>query len=95
MEGYGGQRLMNPDKWFNWKALSVAEHACVIDAPLFSYRVHNANQNTLQAKAGALKHLVDQYAATLGRWFGVSDGQLDVIFPNLRNFAQRDVGFML
>lgn len=38
---------------------------------------------------------VDQYAATLGRWFGVSDGQLDVIFPNLRNFAQRDVGFML
>lgn len=36
---------------------------------------------------------VDQYAGTLGRWFGLSDSQLDVIFPNLRNF-NRDVGFM-
>ena len=64
VEGYGGQRLINPDKWFNWKALSAAEHACVIDAPLFSYRVHNANQGSIQARSGALKHLVDQYAAT-------------------------------
>jgi uncharacterized protein (DUF1501 family) len=37
---------------------------------------------------------VDQYAATLGRWFGVSDANLDVIFPNLSNFAARDLGFM-
>ena len=29
---------------------------------------------------------VDQYAATLGRWFGVSDGQLLDLFPNLANF---------
>lgn len=64
VEGYGGQRLINPDKWFVWKALSVAEHAVMIDAPLFSYRVHNANQGAQQAKAGALKHLVDQYAAS-------------------------------
>lgn len=64
VEGYGGQRLINPDKWFVWKALSVAEHAFMIDAPLFSYRVHNANQGAQQAKAGALKHLVDQYVAS-------------------------------
>ena len=34
-----------------------------------------------------------QYGGTIGRWFGLSDGQLDVIFPNLRNFS-RNVGFM-
>jgi uncharacterized protein (DUF1501 family) len=37
---------------------------------------------------------VDQYAATLGRWLGVSEGELDTIFPNLRTFATRDLGFM-
>lgn len=37
---------------------------------------------------------VDQYAGTIGRWFGLSEAQLDVIFPNLRNF-NRDAGFML
>jgi uncharacterized protein (DUF1501 family) len=36
---------------------------------------------------------VDQYGGTIGRWFGLSDGQLDVIFPNLHNFS-RNVGFM-
>lgn len=38
---------------------------------------------------------VDQLGATLGRWFGASDSNLDLIFPNLRNFgAGRDLGFM-
>ena len=37
---------------------------------------------------------VDQYAATLGRWFGVSDVELDDVLPNLRNFTTRDLGFM-
>jgi uncharacterized protein (DUF1501 family) len=36
---------------------------------------------------------VDQIGATLGKWFGVSDSNLDFVFPNLRNF-QRDLGFM-
>jgi uncharacterized protein (DUF1501 family) len=30
---------------------------------------------------------VDQYAATLARWFGVADGELGGILPNLRNFG--------
>src|SRR5690606_18180651 len=38
---------------------------------------------------------VDQYAATLGKWFGLSDGQLLDILPNLGNFPARDVGFMV
>jgi uncharacterized protein (DUF1501 family) len=39
---------------------------------------------------------VDQYGATLGRWFGLSDASLLDIFPNLANFdaSQRNLGFM-
>jgi glycosyltransferase involved in cell wall biosynthesis len=64
VEGYGGGSLVNPDKYFVWKILSVAEHVYYVDQPLFSYRVHAANQNSLQRSSGALKHLVDQYRAT-------------------------------
>jgi uncharacterized protein (DUF1501 family) len=38
---------------------------------------------------------VDQYAATIGSWFGVSNSDLGVIFPNLRNFAVPNLGFMV
>ena len=39
---------------------------------------------------------VEQLGATLGRWMGVSEGQLADIFPNLKNFdaSKRDLGFM-
>jgi uncharacterized protein (DUF1501 family) len=37
---------------------------------------------------------VDQYGATLGRWFGVPGDALELVFPNLRAFDQRDLGFM-
>ena len=36
---------------------------------------------------------VDTIGATLGKWFGVSDANLDTIFPNLSNFP-RDLGFL-
>jgi uncharacterized protein (DUF1501 family) len=36
-----------------------------------------------------------QYGATLAKWFGANDAQLDAVFPELPNFALRDVGFML
>ncbi len=36
---------------------------------------------------------VDTIGATLGKWFGVSDTDLDTIFPNLKNF-QRNLGFV-
>jgi uncharacterized protein (DUF1501 family) len=35
-----------------------------------------------------------QYAATLGRWMGVSDTDLADILPDLANFNQKDLGFM-
>ena len=37
---------------------------------------------------------LDQYGATLGSWFGVSDSDLLQIFPNLANFTKTDVGLM-
>jgi uncharacterized protein (DUF1501 family) len=39
---------------------------------------------------------VDQYAATLGRWFGISDTDLLTVLPNLVNWdaAQRNLGFV-
>jgi len=37
---------------------------------------------------------LDQYAATLGGWFGVSDADLDGIFPNLKNFPTRRLAFV-
>ena len=38
---------------------------------------------------------VDQYAATLLRWWGLGESQLDLALPNLRNFgAARTLGFM-
>lgn len=37
---------------------------------------------------------VDQYAATLGSWFGVSQTALNAIFPNLGNFAKPNLGFV-
>jgi uncharacterized protein (DUF1501 family) len=37
---------------------------------------------------------VDEYNATLAKWFGVSDSDLPVILPNIGRFAQPDLGFM-
>jgi uncharacterized protein (DUF1501 family) len=37
---------------------------------------------------------LDQYAATLGSWFGVSDMDLSGIFPNLVRFAPQKLGFV-
>lgn len=35
-----------------------------------------------------------QYGATLAKWFGAGDGQLNSLFPQLANFSTRDLGFM-
>jgi uncharacterized protein (DUF1501 family) len=37
---------------------------------------------------------VDQYAATLAQWLGVSAANLPSIFPNLVNFATSNIGFL-
>lgn len=37
---------------------------------------------------------VDQLAATLARWFGVSNAELPTILPRIGNFATSNIGFM-
>jgi hypothetical protein len=39
---------------------------------------------------------VDQYAATLGKWFGMSDSDLLTVLPNLVhwNASERNLGFV-
>jgi uncharacterized protein (DUF1501 family) len=37
---------------------------------------------------------IDQYAATLAKWFGVPDGEMPHILPNIGNFATRYLGFV-
>lgn len=63
----------------------------------------NANNNNFDASPNQLgngtllpQSSVDQLGATLGRWFGLSDGQLLDLFPNLTNYnaGQRNLGFM-
>ncbi len=37
---------------------------------------------------------LDQYAATLATWFGLPTGDLNAVFPNLRNFPTNNLGFV-
>jgi uncharacterized protein (DUF1501 family) len=37
---------------------------------------------------------VDQYSATLAKWFGVQNGDMASVFPNIGRFASSDLGFM-
>jgi len=34
-------------------------------------------------------------AATLARWFGIPDSELDIVAPNMYNVAVRDLGFFV
>lgn len=38
---------------------------------------------------------VDQYSATLARWYGLTEPQIAEVFPNVGNFASSDLGLML
>ncbi|MBW8880628.1 MAG: DUF1501 domain-containing protein [Asticcacaulis sp.] len=38
---------------------------------------------------------VDQFGATMARWFGVSDSEMSVILPRIGNFGTSNLGFMV
>ena len=37
---------------------------------------------------------VDEFSATLARWFGVSDSEMSTVFPNIGRFAHPNLGFL-
>ena len=37
---------------------------------------------------------IEQYAATISRWFGLPDASLPAVFPNIGNFTNTNLGFM-
>lgn len=37
---------------------------------------------------------VDQYAATLARWYGLPETNMSAVFPNIGNFGNSNLGFM-
>jgi uncharacterized protein (DUF1501 family) len=38
---------------------------------------------------------VEQYAATLARWYGLAEADIPLVFPNINNFDGSNLGFML
>jgi uncharacterized protein (DUF1501 family) len=62
----------------------------------------NANNNNFDGSPDQLGNgallpttAVDQLGGTLAAWFGLGPSQVLDIFPNLANFTQRDLGFMV
>jgi len=37
---------------------------------------------------------VDEFSATLARWFGVADSNMSTVFPNIGRFAHPNLGFL-
>ncbi len=37
---------------------------------------------------------LEQYGATLARWFGIAEGDLPYVFPNIGAFSNTNLGFM-
>ena len=61
-----------------------------------NYAAFNASNDDYADNRGVMLPSVSlsQYGATLARWFGASDADLDTIFPTLPSFSNRDLGFM-
>lgn len=63
IEGYGGARSTNPDKWFHWRLCTVAGDVYYLAHPFFAWRFHPKNQTAQEGDA--LKYVVDDYLSTL------------------------------
>lgn len=57
----------------------------------------NSGYNPLDVGSGNFipQISVDQYAATLATWFGLSPAEITTVFPNLSNFSIQNLGFMV
>jgi uncharacterized protein (DUF1501 family) len=64
--------------------------------PTTSYGTPSPNKNDPGDGYGRLipTTAVEQYAATLAKWFGLSDTDIALLFPNLGNFNTKYLGFI-
>ncbi|MDP3494117.1 MAG: DUF1501 domain-containing protein [Hyphomonadaceae bacterium] len=63
--------------------------------PTIGVDVQNGFQNPNMLSNVLIPQMsVDQYAGTMGRWFGLSDSQVASIFPNIPNFTNRYLDFL-
>lgn len=63
--------------------------------------MRNANSNAFDSSPDQVGNgvlipgtSVDQIGATLARWFGLSETETSMVFPGLRHFSERNLGFM-
>ncbi len=61
-----------------------------------NYANFNASRDDYADNRGVMlpSTSLSQYGATLARWFGAGDADLDSLFPTLPNFATRDLRFL-
>ena len=61
-----------------------------------NYASFNASRDDFADSRGVMlpSASLAQYGATLAKWFGASDADLDGLFPTLASFATRDLGFL-
>ena len=54
-----------------------------------------AGPNSVEAQGQLLPSTsVDEYAATLAKWYGVSSSDIPLVIPNIGRFARPDLGFL-
>ncbi|HST22827.1 MAG TPA: DUF1501 domain-containing protein [Blastocatellia bacterium] len=61
-----------------------------------NYSAFNATHEDYADNRGVMlpQFSLSQYGATLAKWFGAADAQLDTLFPTLASFNARDLGFL-
>jgi uncharacterized protein (DUF1501 family) len=79
-----------------WGSFHFALGGAVNGRQLYGDAPEIANNGANDVGQGRLipTRSVDQYAATLAKWFGVSGTDMDLVLPGLKNFSGRDLGFM-
>jgi uncharacterized protein (DUF1501 family) len=79
-----------------WGAHAWVQGGAVLGGKLYGTAPDLAIKGRDDGGAGRIVPTIstDEYAASLARWFGVSNGDLGLVFPNLKNFSQAQVGFL-
>jgi small subunit ribosomal protein S2 len=69
-------------------------HAALENAVAFLENTVANGGNVLLVGTKRQAKEINEYAATLASWFGVSDANLPVVVPNIGRFAKRNLGFL-